>query len=156
MIEKSLYILPLMLFLLGIFFLGITFLVDKMMQSSKNRCTYECWARMVDTKRVRHSNSEGHDFFTLNGVYEYTIYNGQTVTAVSTIGYGGVEKNVGKQYKIKYNPEQPTEFYVPEEESKMNIVWKIMYGVGFTILASSIIVLIIFLVLNKTANALPL
>ena len=47
-------------------------------------------------------------------VFTYTV-NGNTIHKISSVGYAKPIYTVGQQITIRYNPDNPNEFYIPEK-----------------------------------------
>jgi hypothetical protein len=137
--ETAFYALPSMLILFGTIYTLIVYFINRCMSSNKKRCTASCWAKLVGTEKVSHTR-EQRPYYTTNGVYELNLPDGSTVRVTSSVGYFGVEKDIGKQEKVYYNPENPKDFYVPSEEKRMDKLWKILYGVGILMIVVGFVI----------------
>ena len=137
--EIAFYALPSALILFGTIFTLIVHFINRYLSNNKKRCTASCWAKLVGTEKVGHTEDQ-RVYYTTNGVYELNLPDGSTVRVTSNIGYSGIENDIGKQEKVYYNPENPKDFYVPSEEEKMDKIWKILYGVGALIVIVGIII----------------
>lgn len=125
-------------------FLGVVFLLlfrsSRLKQEASDRSiTAQAWGRLVDTGERIERNYENQAHTVYFGVYEYETADGQHLSSASAFGYYDpkvVPGADGKMVKIRYNPNRPTEFVLPEEEAISKSVWPKLrkIGIGLTVL----------------------
>ena len=140
--EKLIFIFP----AVGALFFGIVFFVaarltKKFREQTAKRCTVKTWAKIIDTEERTGTDSDGHTVHYIYGIYEYSVPRKGTIKSRSNVSTYAVKKNVGSQVKIYYNPNNPYEFFSPDEDKMLDIIPKIFYpisAIGFLIAIISI------------------
>ena len=139
-----LYLIPgLVCLLLGaVFLLLYRYLQTK--QGTRDRSiTVPTWGKLVDTGERTEYNYENRAHTVHYGIYEFDTLDGQHISAASGFGYYGPDRipgTQGKMVKIFYNPNNPTEFALQEEEELSKTIWPTFRKVGITLTAVGIVV----------------
>ncbi len=77
------------------------------------------------------------------GIYEFDTLDGQHISAASNFGYYGPNRipgTQGKMVKIFYNPDNPTEFALQEEEDISKTIWPTFRKVGILLTVIGVVV----------------
>ena len=110
---------------LACLFIGVMFLLvyrrsiiaDEASERSMNA---QGWAKLADTGSRLEYNYENRSRTVYYGVYEYDTFDGQHISSASDFGYGN-QKDIpgtqGNMVKIRYNPNNLTEFVLLEEQA---------------------------------------
>lgn len=116
-------------------------------EKRKAACVGETTATVQEIKKVR--TRMGDDYtYTWYPIYEYYV-NGEPVVQKSEFGGNKDTFQQGQQVILYYNPDNPNEIYVPEENAEASakvfrLVGNIFIVIGFVI----IIVIIVLLVMG--------
>ena len=137
---RALYLIPgLVCLLLGaVFLLLYRYLLTK--QGTRDRSiTVPTWGKLVDTGERTEYNYENRAHTVHYGIYEFDTLDGQHISAASGFGYYDPDRipgTQGKMVKIFYNPNNPTEFALQEEEELSKTIWPTFrkVGIGLTVL----------------------
>ncbi len=137
---KALYLVPglIFLFLGGIFLL--LFRSSRTKQERSDRLlTARAWARLTETGEKTERNYENQARTVYYGIYEYDTADGQHIVSHSEFSYANEESipgTNGKMVEIRYNPNDPTEFILQEEDAafRLNLPKLRKTGIGLTIL----------------------
>ena len=143
---RFLYLIPGLacLFIGGVFLL--VFQKSRGGQEAKERrFTGRAWARLVDTEsRTEHDiNKRAHTVYY--GVYAFDTADGQQVTSASDFGYHserGIPGAQGNQVKICYDPQNPADFALPEEQAITADILPKLRKVGIGLTALGILLLL--------------
>lgn len=125
---------------LGIFFLIIAAIASSSARKKRKLCTEKLEARIADVECSESFSVDGYRADSWYPVYEYMV-NGITMKRRSSVGHARKNFREGQNVVIYVNPENPDEFYSPEE--KEGLIPKIFIGLG--ILLILLCILIIFL-----------
>ena len=110
---------------LACLFIGVMFLLvyrhssiaDEASERSK---VAQGWAKLVDTGSRLEYDYKNRSRTVHYGVYEYDTVDGQHISSASDFGYGNpkdIPGTQGNMVKIRYNPNNPTAFALPEEQA---------------------------------------
>ena len=110
---------------LACLFIGVMFLLvyrhssiaDEASERSK---VAQGWAKLADTGSRLEYNYENRSRTVYYGVYEYDTVDGQHISSASDFGYGNpkdIPGTQGNMVKIRYDPNNPTEFVLLEEQA---------------------------------------
>ena len=97
-------------------FLAIIYYIKKKQNEADQ--TYNAWAEAELVDWVNHIDTfdeRTHD--TFHGIYTFETEQGMRVKTESDYGYGAPEDIPGPVVKIRYNPADPLEFVIPEEQA---------------------------------------
>lgn len=106
-------------------FIGVIFLLVFRLRSiederSERSMIAQGWAKLVDTGSRLEYDYDNRSRTVYYGVYEYDTVDGQHISSASDFGYGN-QKDIpgtqGNMVKIRYNPNNPTEFVLLEEQA---------------------------------------
>lgn len=120
-------------------FLGVVFLLlfrygSTRAEASEHRMTAQGWAKLIDTGTRTEYNYENRARTVHFGVYEYDTTDGQHISSASSFGYGNpkdVPGTGGNMVKVCYNPNDPNEFALLEEQAVSKTIWPVFRKVGF-------------------------
>ena len=123
---RALYLIPGFVCL----FIGGTFLLvyrhSRVRQDASERSmTAWAWAKLVDTGSRSEYNYENRRKTVYFGVYEFDSADGQHISSASDFGYYNpkdVPGTKGNMVKVRYNPRNPTEFALSEEQAVSDAV----------------------------------
>lgn len=118
------------------------------LQEKKEKCVSETTATIIEIKKEEMRTSDGYSY-TWYPVYEY-IVDGQQMTIKSNIGNGETHFEKGQQVTLYYNPYNPEEIYVPEENAESLMVFFKIMGIAFLI--AGFIPLIVVVILWHNMN----
>lgn len=130
--------------MVGIIFLIIGICMINYRKKKVLRCTSSVWGKVKDIVRQRSHNSDGGYSYSWHPVFEYTI-GGLTYVKESSSGSTNSKFAIGQDVEIYYNPEDPHDYYVPNDKIPV-ILGKVFTGVG--IVAILIALVTAFCVLN--------
>ncbi len=106
------------LMLLGIAFVAIANVAGKSQSQLNERCTIAVEAELVDTMERSEEWSERIEI-SYHGVYAYATQEDVRVQAENAYGYGLPDEVPGPRVTIRYNPDKPTEFILPDEYARV-------------------------------------
>ena len=140
---RALYLIPGLtcLFLGGVFLLVFRSGRTKQ-ETSERSLTGQAWGRLTETgERVdRDIKNRSHTVYF--GIYEYDTADGQHISSASAFGYYSPEVvpgAQGKMVKLRYNPKNPTEFALEEEQDISKTVWPKFRKVGIGLMILGIL-----------------
>ena len=139
-----LYLIPglVCLVLGGAFILVFQYLQNKQ-ETRDSSITVPTWGQLVDTGERTEYNYENRAHTVYFGIYEFDTLDGQHISAASNFGYYGPNRipgTQGKMVKIFYNPDNPTEFALQEEEDLSKTIWPTFRKVGILLTVIGIVV----------------
>ena len=91
------------------------------------------WAKHVDTGSRLEYDYHNRARTVYFGIYEYDTADGQHISSASDFGYGNPKDIPGTQgtmVKVRYNPKDPTEFVLLEEQAVSKTVLPAFRKVG--------------------------
>ncbi len=135
--ERIFLAVFLILFGLGFGAGGTVVLVGQF--GSKARCTVEVQS-VVSEMKEHVSHDKGHSSYTYSPVFFYE-YNGQKYKRQSSVASDPPEYSEGQQVTLKINPDDPTEIYVPDENTGW-VLGFVFAGAGAAIFIGGAAVLI--------------
>ena len=123
---------------LACLFIGVMFLLvyrhssiaDEASERSK---VAQGWAKLADTGSRLEYNYENRSRTVYYGVYEYDTVDGQHISSASDFGYGNpkdIPGTQGNMVKIRYDPNNPTEFVLLEEQAVSRTVLPTLRKIG--------------------------
>ena len=123
------------LLFIGAVFVAITSYADKRRAELEERCTVPAEAELVSTQRrtIEFSDDTAINY---HGVYSYSTGDGQRVQVENENGYGMPEDVPGPRVSIRYNPNNPAEFILPEEGPSIAKVLPNLRKVGIALLVA--------------------
>ena len=104
--------------LLGIGFLVIPQIVGKHQAELVERCSVTAEAELVGNE-CRSIEFTDDTSVTYHGVYAFQTDDGVSVRAENKSGYGHPDEIPGPLVTIKYNPNNPGEFVIPDEQASI-------------------------------------
>ena len=129
------------LILIGAAFIVLTRFAEQKQAELEARCTVPTDARLVD--HVRRSERYTDEIrVTYHGVYEYLAEGGLQVRSENENGYGRPENISGPTVAILYNPDDPTEFLIPEEHVSISSALPGLRSIGPVLLALGVPLLV--------------
>jgi hypothetical protein len=119
-------------------FIGIVFLLVFRLGSiederAEHSMIAQGWAKLVDTGRRLKYDYKNRSRTVYYGVYEYDTVDGQHISSASDFGYGNpkdIPGTQGNMVKIRYDPNNPTAFALPEEQAVSRTVLPAFRKVG--------------------------
>ena len=103
--------------ILGFVFLFV-FRNSRLRQETMDRnFTSRTWAKLVNTEARTEYDYNNRSRTVHYGIYEFDTVAGEHITGASDFGYAVLEKVPGGTVEIYYNPDNPHEFYLPEEHA---------------------------------------
>ena len=119
-------------------FIGVVFLLVFRYRSiadekSERSMNAQGWAKLVDTGSRLEYDYNNRARTVYFGVYEYDTADGQHISSASDFGYGNPKDVPGAQgnmVKARYNPKNPTEFGLLEEQAVSKTVLPVFRKVG--------------------------
>ncbi len=111
-------------------FLGVVFLLlyrhnHVRQEASERSLTSQAWAKLVDTESRLEYDYDNRRKTVYYGVYEFDSVEGH-ISSASNFGYCS-PKDIpgarGNMVKILYNPRDPAEFALPEEQAVSATIW---------------------------------
>ena len=91
------------------------------------------WAKLTDTGSRLEYDCKNRSRTVYYGVYEYDTVDGQHISSASDFGYGNpkdIPGTQGNMVKIRYNPLNPAEFVLLEEQAVSKTVLPSFRKVG--------------------------
>ncbi|MBR3317568.1 MAG: DUF3592 domain-containing protein [Atopobiaceae bacterium] len=127
--------------LLGVTFLSITFFVARQRAGLEERCSASTEATLIDavSRSTEYSNRV---HVTQHGIYAYQTMDGMEVRAENENGYGLARDVPGPLVTILYNPNNPTEFFLPEEQASFQKSYPGLRRTGIALLVFGILLLV--------------
>ena len=115
---KAMFLLPgLVCLILGVVFLFV-FRNSSLKQETMDRnYTSRTWAKLVNTETRREYDYNNRARTVHYGIYKFDTAAGEHITGASDFGYADLKKVPGGTVEIFYNPDNPSEFYLPEEHA---------------------------------------
>ena len=137
---SALYLVPGLacLFVGGIFLL--VYRSSRIRQDTlEQQFTARAWAKLADTESGTEYNYENRPRTVYYGIYEFDTVDGQHIFSASEFTYHDpkdIPGTQGNMVKIRYDPQKPTDFSLPEEEAIAKDVWPAFrkIGIGMIIL----------------------
>ena len=119
-------------------FIGVVFLLVFRYRTiadekSERSMIAQGWAKLVDTGSRLEYDYNNRARTVYYGVYEYDTADGQHISSASDFGYGnpkGIPGAQGNMVKVRYNPNNPTEFVLSEEQAVSKTVLPVFRKVG--------------------------
>lgn len=119
-------------------FIGVVFLLVFRYRSiadekSERSMNAQGWAKLVDRGSRLEYDYNNRARTVYFGVYEYDTADGQHISSASDFGYGNPKDVPGAQgnmVKVRYNPKNPTEFGLLEEQAVSKTVLPVFRKVG--------------------------
>ena len=119
-------------------FIGVVFLLVFRYRSiaeekSERSMIAQGWAKLVDTGSRLEYDYNNRARTVYYGVYEYNTADGQYISSASDFGYGNPKDIPGVQgnmVKVRYNPNNPTEFVLLEEQAVSRTVLPTLRKIG--------------------------
>ena len=102
-------------------------------EKSERSMIAQGWAKLVDTGSRLEYDYNNRARTVYYGVYEYDTADGQHISSASDFGYGnpkGIPGAQGNMVKVRYNPNNPTEFVLSEEQAVSKTVLPVFRKVG--------------------------
>ena len=137
--------------LIGLGFLVIPHIVGKHQAGLVERCSVSAEAELVDHE-CRSIEFTDDISVTYHGVYAFQTDDGVRVQAENKSGYGRPDEIPGPLVTIKYNPNNPGEFIIPDEQAQI-AESKVLPGLrrgGIAMLACGVPLAVIAIVLLGT------
>lgn len=130
--------------LIGVIFsiIGIAMLNHR--KKKEERCTSKVWGKVKDIVRQKSHDSDGGYSYSWHPVFEYTI-GGLTYIKESMSGSTQTKFAIGQDIEIYYNPEDPHDYYVPEDKIP-KVLGKVFTAVGMIAIVIAIIVAVFVLI----------
>ncbi len=131
---RALFFIPglVCLFLGGIFFVVYKRCTIADAESERSMIA-QGWAKLVDTGSRLEYDYKNRSRTVYYGVYEYDTADGQHISSASDFGYGNpkdIPGTQGNMVKIRYDPNNPTAFALPEEQAVSRTVLPAFRKVG--------------------------
>ena len=128
-------------------FIGVVFLLVFRYRSiadekSERSMIAQGWAKLVDTGSRLEYDYNNRARTVYYGVYEYDTADGQHISSASDFGYGnpkGIPGAQGNMVKVRYNPNNPTEFVLLEEQAVSKTVLPVLRKVGIILLVIGVL-----------------
>ena len=130
--------------LIGIVFFIIGTSIRRNRKKKERICTSQTYGKVVDLVRRESRDSDGNYSASWHPVFEYHI-GGSTFLKESNFGRSQAKFAIGQIVDIYYDPENPNQFYVPEE-TLPNTLGTIFAAVG--IVAILVAVTVAFVVMR--------
>lgn len=119
-------------------FLGVIFLLVyrtslRKQEALDSGIVAQAWARLVSTGSRTEIDIKKRSHIVHYGIYEYDTADGEHISSASEFGYhnaDGIPGAKGNMVKIHYNPKNPTEFALDEEQAISKTVWPKFRRVG--------------------------
>ena len=131
---RALYLIPgFACLFIGSIFLLIYQRICEQQDASERSLTGQAWAKLVDTGSRSEYNYENRSKIVYFGVYEFDTADGQNIYAASSFGYcdpKDIPGTKGNMVKVRYNPGNPTEFAVLDEQAVSDTVLPIFKRTG--------------------------
>lgn len=132
-------------------FLGVVFLLFYRSYSAKQgvadrNITAKTWGKLTITRAKEQWQTENRYHTVYFGVYEYDTEDGQHITSSSGQGYynpDDIPGAGGKMVNILYNPNKPTEYVIPEEQTTAISVWSGFKKTGITFIVIGILLTVL-------------
>jgi hypothetical protein len=102
-------------------------------EKSERSMIAQGWAKLVDTGSRLEYDYKNRSRTVHYGVYEYDTVDGQHISSASDFGYGNpkdIPGTQGNMVKIRYNPLNPAEFVLLEEQAVSGTVLPSFRKVG--------------------------
>ena len=115
---KAMSLFPgLVCLILGVVFLFV-FRSSRLRQETMDRnFTSRAWAKLVNTETRTEYDYNNRARTVHYGIYEFDTAAGKHIKGASDFGYAVLEEVPGGTVEICYNPDNPLEFYLPEEHT---------------------------------------
>lgn len=149
--KLILLIIPAIFAFVGLCFLAFGIVMTIIPKNQEKKCTEEVTAVVVDMDEIKstHRTKKRHYTTTTYApVYRYE-YNGKEYTKKSNVSSSNPKFTEGDKVKIMLDPNDPTKFYVPDDNT-MSILSTIFLSIGGVFVLVSIIVTV--LILKKKKN----
>ena len=140
---KAMSLFPgLVCLLLGVVFL-LVFRGSRLRQEMMDRnFTSRTSAKLVDTETKTEYDYNNKASTRHYGIYEFDTAAGEHITAASDFGYAILEQVPGETVEIYYNPDNPTEFYLPEEHATTEATMPKFREVGIKLIVLGVLLTI--------------
>lgn len=148
--KLILLIIPAIFAFVGLCFLAFSIIMTIIPKNQEKKCTEEVTAVVVDMNEMRSTHKSGKRHYTTTTyapVYRYE-YNGEEYTKKSNLSSSNPKFSLGDKVKIMLDPNDPTNFYAPDDNT-MSVLSTIFLIVGGALMLVSIIVTVLILK-NKT------
>ena len=124
---RALYLIPgLVCLFLGAVFL-LVFRSSRVRQEvSERSMTAQAWAKLAGTGSRPEYDYENRSHIVHYGIYEYDTADGQHISSASDFGYydpKDIPGTRGNMVKVRYNPREPAEFALSEEQAVAKTIW---------------------------------
>ena len=109
--------------IIGVVFLLLYRYTHNENEDSQRRLTAPAWAKLVRTDNRMEYDYDNKRRTVYYGIYEYDSADGQHISSTSSCRYyvpqdiPGIQ---GNMVKIYYNPKNPAEYYITEEQAMAN------------------------------------
>ena len=134
---KVLYLMPgLICLLLGGIFLFITHHGRLEQETQDRNMTARAWAKLSDAESRVERDLDHKSYTRYFGIYEFDIPDGRHISVASNFGYYDpkvIPGAGGDPVEILYNPKNPNEFAIPEEQTISRSVLPKLKSTGVTL-----------------------
>ena len=130
--------------LLGIIFLLVFRTLRIKEEKSDRSLKGEAWARLTDTKEKLEEDLDDKVRRVYFGIYEYDAADGQHISSTSDATYydrKDIPGAQGNMIKIRYNPNDPAEFAIPEEQTASKSIWMKFRKIGIELIVLGVLLL---------------
>ena len=128
--------------LVGLVFYLIGFFVKRSRENKRDRCTMTASGE-VSSIRKRLSHGSGHSSTLYYPTVRYTA-KGKEYEEERSYGASGCPFSVGDKVIVKYNPDDPSDFYLPEDGG-LSVLGKVFTGIGLACFAVGIAAAVLIL-----------
>ena len=152
---RALYLIPglVCLCLGGVFLLLYRHMCIRQ-EASDRSLTAQAWAKLVETGSRIEYNYDNRRETVYFGIYEFDAADGQHISSASDFGYlspKDVPGTQGNMVKVFYNPNNPSEFALSEEQAVSKTIWPkfkktgiLLTVIGVLLTVAAIVVLLGF------------
>lgn len=106
----------------------------------------QTWGKLAGMESRTERNYENRAHTVYFGIYEYDTADGQHISSTSDFGCYAPEEVPGSQgnmVKIHYNPENPAEFALSEEQAMAKAIWPKFKKTGVTLTVLGILLTLV-------------
>lgn len=148
LLKIGTYIVPIASFISGFFMLRYSLKLKKKLRQRKEDCSVATKGTIVKVIKKYNRLGDSTSRHIYIPVYEY-MANGEQITVKSEYGsFSFKTYQVGMQAELYYNPQNPTEFYVPADNADSIQIRLFGGGLLFLFLAVFTLISVIFLTIS--------
>lgn len=127
---------------LGLVFSLVALGIKGSLKNKLKNCTSQTSGTIIDLKR-HSSGSSGNHQTSYHPVIQFVTENGKTIVKESSFGGSKTRYQIGQNIKLFYNPDNPDEFYMPDDNIPkiLTLVFSLV-GIGMILLGVIISVLV--------------